>query len=56
MNQLEHGQYVSRSQIDEAPFVPPKSLSREQRAQLVDELRARERWTTKAGGIRPGIR
>ena len=40
MNELEHGQYVSRSEINEALFVPPKSLSLEQRAQLVDELRA----------------
>ena len=29
MSDLEHGQYVSRSEIDEALFVPPKSLSLE---------------------------
>jgi hypothetical protein len=40
MSDLEHGKYVSRSQIDEAIFVPPKSLSLEERAQLVNELRA----------------
>lgn len=39
MDRLEHGQYVSRSEINEALFVPPKSLSLEQRAQLVDELK-----------------
>jgi hypothetical protein len=38
MNDLEHGQYVSQSQIDEALFVPPKSLSPAQRAQLIQEL------------------
>ena len=27
MDDLEHGQYVSQSQIDDAMFVPPKSLS-----------------------------
>ena len=35
---LEHGQYVSQSRIDDALFVPPKSLSPEQRARLIDEL------------------
>ncbi len=39
MNAIEHGQYVSRSEIREALFVPPKSLSLEERAQLVDELK-----------------
>ena len=39
MNAIEHGQYVSRSEINEALFVPPKSLSLEERAQLVDELK-----------------
>jgi hypothetical protein len=38
MNDLEHGQYVSQSRIDEALFVPPKSLSPAQRAQLIQEL------------------
>ena len=38
MYDLEHGQYVSRAQIDAALFVPPKSLSQEQKAQLIDEL------------------
>ena len=40
MVELEHGQYVSQSRIDNALFVPPKSLSLEQRARLVDELKA----------------
>jgi len=39
MNDLEHGQYVSQAQIDDALFVPPKSLSPAQRARLVDELK-----------------
>lgn len=39
MDDLEHGQYVSRSQIDDAMFVPPKSLSPAQKAQLIDELK-----------------
>ncbi|MGA9725585.1 MAG: hypothetical protein WBQ86_24220 [Candidatus Binatus sp.] len=39
MYDLEHGKYVSRSQIDDALFVPPKSLSEAQRAQLINELR-----------------
>ena len=39
MDDLEHGQYVSQSQIYAAMFVPPKSLSPAQRAQLIDELR-----------------
>jgi hypothetical protein len=38
MNEIEHGQYVSRSQIDEALFVPPKSISLAERAQLIREL------------------
>jgi len=40
ISDLEHGQYVSQSQIDDAQFVPPKSLSLEQRARLVGELKA----------------
>jgi hypothetical protein len=39
MNDLEHGQYVTQAQIDDALFVPPKSLSPAQRARLVDELK-----------------
>jgi hypothetical protein len=39
MDDLEHGQYVSQSQIDDAIFVPPKSLTPAQRAQLIDELK-----------------
>ena len=35
---LEHGQYVSRSQIDGALFVPPKSFSPALKAQLIHEL------------------
>src|SRR5271156_1634598 len=36
ISDLEHGQYVSQSQIDDAQFVPPKSLSLEQRARLIN--------------------
>jgi hypothetical protein len=39
MDDLEHGQYVSQSQIDDAMFVPPKSLSPAQKAQLIRELK-----------------
>jgi hypothetical protein len=39
MYDLEHGKYVSQSQIDDAMFVPPKSLSPAQKAQLVRELK-----------------
>jgi hypothetical protein len=39
MDDLEHGRYVSQSQIRDAMFVPPKSLSLAQRTQLIDELR-----------------
>lgn len=39
MDNLEHGQYVSQSQIDAATFVPPKSLSSAQKAQLIQELK-----------------
>src|SRR5580658_5287855 len=38
MNDLEHGQYVSQSQIDDALFVPPKSISLADRAALIREL------------------
>jgi hypothetical protein len=38
MYDLEHGQYVSQAQIDHALFVPPKSLSLEQKADLINEL------------------
>ena len=38
MYDLEHGQYVSQSQIDDALFIPPKSISLEQRAHLIREL------------------
>src|ERR1700675_3981920 len=39
IDDLEHGQYVSQSQIDDAMFVPPKSLSLAQKAQLIRELK-----------------
>lgn len=39
MNDLEHGEYVSQSQIDDALFVPPKSLSLEQRTEIIRELK-----------------
>jgi hypothetical protein len=39
MDDLEHGQYVSQSRINDALFVPPKTLSEAQRARLIDELR-----------------
>jgi hypothetical protein len=38
MDDIEHGQYVSQWQIDAALFVPPKSISTEQRADLIREL------------------
>ena len=38
MNEIEHGQYVSQPQIDDALFVPPKSISLAQRAELIHEL------------------
>ena len=38
MNNLEHGQDVSQAQIDEASFVPPKSLSPALRSELIREL------------------
>jgi hypothetical protein len=38
MYDLEHGQYVSQAQIDYALWVPPKSISLEQRASLIHEL------------------
>jgi len=38
MYSLEHGQYVSQSQIDDALFVPPKSLSPALKAELIHEL------------------
>src|ERR1700692_2060611 len=39
MDDLEHGKFVDQSQIDDALFVPPKSLSPTQRAQLINELK-----------------
>jgi hypothetical protein len=36
---LEHGKYVDQSQIDDALFVPPKSLSPAQKAEVINELR-----------------
>jgi hypothetical protein len=38
MYDLEHGQYVSQAQIDAALWVPPKSISLEDRARLIHEL------------------
>ena len=39
MDDLEHGKYVSQSQIDNTMFVPPRSLSLAQRTQLINELK-----------------
>src|SRR6202167_2454900 len=39
MNDIEHGQYVSQSQIDDALFVPPRSISLTQRAELIRKLK-----------------
>jgi hypothetical protein len=39
MDDLEHGRHVSQSQIDDALFVPPKSLSLAERAQLIQQLK-----------------
>ena len=38
MDDLEHGQYVSQSQIDHALFIPPKSISPDQRTNLINQL------------------
>ena len=38
MDDLEHGQYVSQSQIDHALFIPPKSISLDQRTNLINQL------------------
>ena len=38
MYDLEHGQYVSQAQINDALFIPPKSISMEQRSHLIREL------------------
>jgi len=39
MNEMEHGRSVSQARVDDALFVPPKTISLEQRARLVDELK-----------------
>jgi hypothetical protein len=39
MSDIERGQYVSQSRINDAMFVPPKTLSTAQRASLIDELK-----------------
>jgi hypothetical protein len=36
--EIEHGERVSRAEIADALFVPPKSLSESERAQLVEQL------------------
>ena len=38
MDDLEHGQYVSQSQIEHALFIPPKSISPDQRTNLINQL------------------
>jgi hypothetical protein len=38
MSDLEHGNYVIQSEIDYALWVPPKSISLEDRARLIREL------------------
>ena len=38
MDDLEHGQYVSQSQIEHALFIPPKSISLDQRTNLINQL------------------
>jgi hypothetical protein len=38
MDDLEHGHHVSQTKIDAALFVPPKSISAAQKAELIDEL------------------
>jgi hypothetical protein len=38
MNDLEHGGYMSQARINDALFVPPKTISQEQRAQLLYQL------------------
>jgi hypothetical protein len=39
MDDLEHGHHVSQSKIDAALFVPPKSISPAQKAELIGELK-----------------
>ncbi|HZC44826.1 MAG TPA: hypothetical protein VE243_00035 [Candidatus Acidoferrum sp.] len=38
MNEIEHGKYVSQARVNDALFVPPKTISEAQRAQLVYQL------------------
>ena len=38
IDKIEHGERVSRAEITDALFVPPKSLSEAERAQLVQRL------------------
>ena len=38
MSDIEHGKYVSQARVDDALFVPPKTISQEQRDQLVYQL------------------
>lgn len=38
IDKIEHGERVSRAEIADALFVPPKSLSESERAQLVERL------------------
>ena len=45
---LEHGVHVSRAEVRDALFVPPKSLSETQRAELVRELE-QARWRDNRG-------
>jgi hypothetical protein len=48
MNELEHGRYVSHSQIGAALFVPPKSITSAQRARLIRDL-AQARYLDERG-------
>lgn len=58
MNELEHGQNVSQSQIADALFVPPTHLSARERAELIrqlEESRALDEtgWREHEGGREP---
>lgn len=48
ISDLEHGVRVSRAEANDALFVPPKSLSETQRAELVQELQ-QAKWRDNRG-------
>lgn len=48
IDSLEHGVHVSQAEVRDALFVPPKSLSETQRAELVQELE-QAKWRDNRG-------